>query len=78
MPQMQFQQALIMKQILTAQQATNRAATMKSTTDLAASRAAEISEKLNHDGFEMKKMRQDRNPDHLLHRQSLFSHYPNA
>ncbi|CAK8578473.1 unnamed protein product [Lathyrus sativus] len=52
MQQMQFQQALIMQQTMTAQQAANRAATMKSATDLAAARAAEISKKLNPDGLE--------------------------
>lgn len=48
--QMQFQQALLMQQTLTAQQAANRVATMKSATELAASRAAEISRKLQDDG----------------------------
>lgn len=51
MQQMQFQQALLMQQTLTAQQAANRAATMKSATELAASRAAEISKKLQADGL---------------------------
>lgn len=51
MQQMQFQQALIMQQNMTAQQAANRAATMKSATELAAARAAEISKKLKADGF---------------------------
>ncbi|KAK8987918.1 hypothetical protein V6N11_065523 [Hibiscus sabdariffa] len=51
MQQMQFQHALLMKQTLTAQQATNRAASMKSATELAAARAAEISKKLKDDGF---------------------------
>lgn len=50
MQQMQFQQALLMQQSMTAQQAANRAATMKSATELAAARAAEISKKLNPDG----------------------------
>ncbi len=50
MQQMQFQQALIMQQTMTAQQAANRAATMKSATELAAARAAEISKKLKVDG----------------------------
>jgi len=53
MQQMQFQQALIMQQNMTAQQAANRAATMKSATDLAAARALEISKKLNPDGLEI-------------------------
>ncbi|WJX53115.1 hypothetical protein P8452_39148 [Trifolium repens] len=52
MQQMQFQQALIMQQTMTAQQAANRAATMKSATDLAAARALEISKKLNPDGLD--------------------------
>lgn len=51
MQQMQFQQALIMQQNMTAQQAANRAATMKSATELAAARAAEISKKLKADGL---------------------------
>ncbi|KAH6770136.1 RNA recognition motif protein [Perilla frutescens var. hirtella] len=51
MQQMQFQQALLMQQTLTAQQAANRAATMKSATELAAARAAEISKKLQADGL---------------------------
>lgn len=50
MQQMQFQQALLMQQTMTAQQAANRAATMKSATELAAARAAEISRKLKADG----------------------------
>lgn len=50
MQQMQFQQALLMQQSMTAQQAATRAATMKSATELAAARAAEISKKLNPDG----------------------------
>ncbi|XWS13361.1 hypothetical protein CRYUN_Cryun36dG0031000 [Craigia yunnanensis] len=50
MQQMQFQQALLMQQTLTAQQAANRAASMKSATELAAARAAEISKKLKADG----------------------------
>ncbi|PHT39392.1 hypothetical protein CQW23_22965 [Capsicum baccatum] len=51
MQQMQFQQALLMQQAMTAQQAANRAATMKTATDLAAARAAEISKKLKADGL---------------------------
>lgn len=50
MQQMQFQQALLMQQTMTAQQAANRAATMKSAAELAAARAAEISKKLKADG----------------------------
>ncbi|KAK9138413.1 hypothetical protein Sjap_009007 [Stephania japonica] len=51
MQQMQFQQALLMQQTLTSQQAANRAATMKSATELAAARAAEISRKLKAEGI---------------------------
>uniref|UniRef100_A0A5B6ZJI3 Uncharacterized protein n=1 Tax=Davidia involucrata TaxID=16924 RepID=A0A5B6ZJI3_DAVIN len=51
MQQMQFQQALLMQQTMTAQQAANRAATMKTATELAAARAAEISKKLKADGI---------------------------
>ncbi|CAN1146819.1 hypothetical protein LINPERHAP2_LOCUS15508 [Linum perenne] len=51
MQQMQFQQALLMQQTMTAQQAANRAATMKSATEMAAARAAEISKKLKADGL---------------------------
>ncbi|CAM8893367.1 hypothetical protein QQ045_024377 [Rhodiola kirilowii] len=51
MQQMQFQNALMMQQSMTAQQAANRAATMKSATDLASARAAEISRKLKVDGI---------------------------
>lgn len=50
MQQMQFQQSLLMQQSMAAQQAANRAATMKSATDLAAARAAEISRSLKIDG----------------------------
>ncbi|KAK2988993.1 hypothetical protein RJ640_013984 [Escallonia rubra] len=51
MQQMHFQQALLSQQTMTAQLAANRAATMKTATDLAASRAAEISKKLKADGI---------------------------
>uniref|UniRef100_A0A1J3HB06 RRM domain-containing protein n=1 Tax=Noccaea caerulescens TaxID=107243 RepID=A0A1J3HB06_NOCCA len=50
MQQMQFQQAILMQQAMATQQAANRAATMKSATELAAARAAEISKKLRPDG----------------------------
>lgn len=53
MQQMQFQQALLMQQTMAAQQAASRAATMKSATDLAAARAAEISRSLKPDGSEI-------------------------
>ncbi|KAK8549357.1 hypothetical protein V6N13_009031 [Hibiscus sabdariffa] len=53
MQQMQFQPALLMQQTLTAQQAANRATSMKSAIELAAARAAEISKKLKDDGFVM-------------------------
>lgn len=51
MQQMQFQQALLMQQAYTAQQAASRAASMKTATELAAARAAEISKKLKADGL---------------------------
>lgn len=51
MQQMQFQQALLMQQTLTQQQAANRAASMKTATELAAARAAEISKSLNPNGI---------------------------
>ncbi|KAL3329334.1 hypothetical protein AABB24_036435, partial [Solanum stoloniferum] len=51
MQQMQFQQALLMQQAMTEQQAANRAATMKTATDLAAARAAEISKMLKANGL---------------------------
>ncbi|KVI00425.1 Filamin/ABP280 repeat-containing protein [Cynara cardunculus var. scolymus] len=51
MQQMQFQQALLMQQTMNAQQAANRAATMKTATELAAARAAEISMKLKAEGI---------------------------
>ncbi|KAG9160068.1 hypothetical protein Leryth_005804 [Lithospermum erythrorhizon] len=47
----QFQQSLLLQQTMTAQQAANRAANMKSATELAAARAAEISRKLKVDGI---------------------------
>ncbi|QHO01105.1 RHOMBOID-like protein [Arachis hypogaea] len=55
MQQMQFQQALLMQQTMTAQQAANKAATMKSATELAAAQAAEISKKLKADGPEIER-----------------------
>lgn len=51
MQQMQFQQALMMQQALTAQQAAARSASMKSASDMASARAAEISKKLKSDGL---------------------------
>ncbi|XP_057546721.1 uncharacterized protein LOC130825486 [Amaranthus tricolor] len=51
MQQMQFQQALMMQQTMAAHQAASRAATMKSATELASARAAEISKKMKADGF---------------------------
>ncbi|GLT61009.1 hypothetical protein SLA2020_337450 [Shorea laevis] len=51
MQQMQFQQSLLMQQTMAAQQAANKAASMKSATELAAARAAEISKKLKADGL---------------------------
>ncbi|ERN10061.1 splicing regulatory glutamine/lysine-rich protein 1 isoform X2 [Amborella trichopoda] len=50
MQQMQFQQALIMQQTLASQQAASRAASMKSATEMASARAAEISKMLKPDG----------------------------
>lgn len=49
--QMQFQQALMMQQAMASQQAAARAATMKSATDMASARAAEISKKLKAEGL---------------------------
>ncbi|PKA54468.1 Dynein alpha chain, flagellar outer arm [Apostasia shenzhenica] len=49
--QMQFQQALLMQQTMAAQQAASRAATMKSATEMASARAAEISKKLKAEGL---------------------------
>ncbi|KAL9261444.1 hypothetical protein AKJ16_DCAP10630 [Drosera capensis] len=49
--QMQFQQALLMQQTLTAQQAANKAASLKSATELASARAAEISKKMKAEGL---------------------------
>ncbi|KAH7683062.1 putative splicing factor SR protein [Dioscorea alata] len=51
MQQMNFQQALLMQQTIASQQAANRAATMKSATEMASARAAEISKKLKADGL---------------------------
>ncbi|KAF5176104.1 RNA recognition motif (RRM)-containing protein [Thalictrum thalictroides] len=50
MQQMQFQQALLMQHTMNTQQAANRAATMKSATELASARAAEISKMLKANG----------------------------
>lgn len=66
MQQMQFQQALLMQQTLTAQQAANRAATMKSATDLAAARAAEISKKLQPDGIVAGEKESDRKSRYVV------------
>ncbi|KAK6161703.1 hypothetical protein DH2020_005084 [Rehmannia glutinosa] len=60
MQQMQFQQALLMQQTLTAQQAANRAATMKSATELAAARAAEITKKMQADGLVIEEKESDK------------------
>ncbi|XP_073099370.1 uncharacterized protein [Elaeis guineensis] len=51
MQQMQFQQALLMQQTIASQQAAARAATMKSATEMASARAAEISKKLKAEGL---------------------------
>ncbi|CAA0838636.1 RNA recognition motif (RRM)-containing protein [Striga hermonthica] len=71
--QMHFQQALLMQQTLTAQQAANRAATVKTATELAAARAAEISKKLQADGLvveekESGKMSRSPSPTHAKSR----------
>ncbi|MCL7038959.1 hypothetical protein MKW94_001823, partial [Papaver nudicaule] len=50
MQQLQFQQALVMQQNMNTMQAANRAATMKSATEMACARAAEIGKKLKADG----------------------------
>ncbi|KAF5727426.1 Dynein alpha chain flagellar outer arm [Tripterygium wilfordii] len=79
MQQMQFQQALLMQQTLTAQHAANRAATMKSATELAAARAAEISKKLKADGFgtEEKEIREkSRSPSTSLAKSKSRSRSP--
>ncbi|KAK9664547.1 hypothetical protein RND81_14G050400 [Saponaria officinalis] len=65
MQQMQFQQALLMQQTMNAQQAANRAATLKSATDLASARAAEITMKMKAEGFtvdEIDSERKSRSP----------------
>ncbi|KAJ0235765.1 RNA recognition motif [Hirschfeldia incana] len=62
MQQMQFQQAILMQQAMATQQAANRAATMKSATELAAARAAEISRKLNPDGVVNDEKEDDKKP----------------
>ncbi|KAL5781947.1 hypothetical protein ACOSP7_006976 [Xanthoceras sorbifolium] len=79
MQQMQFQQALLMQQTLTAQQAANRAASMKSATELAAARAAEISKKLKADGLgdeEKQTKDKSRSPSPLLARSRSKSRSP--
>ncbi|KAH9325526.1 hypothetical protein KI387_005704, partial [Taxus chinensis] len=50
MQQLQFQQALVMQQAMASQQAASRAATLKSASEAAAVRAAEISKTLKGDG----------------------------
>ncbi|RZR95241.1 hypothetical protein BHM03_00024095 [Ensete ventricosum] len=52
MQQMQFQQALMMQQAMASQQAAARAATMKSATEMASARAAEISKMLKAEVIE--------------------------
>lgn len=46
MQQMQFQQALYMQQAMATQQAASRAATLKSASEMASARAAEITKRL--------------------------------
>ncbi|KAB2600447.1 hypothetical protein D8674_010718 [Pyrus ussuriensis x Pyrus communis] len=53
LPMVMQKQALLMQQTMTAQQGANRATTMKTATELAAARAAEISKKLNADEVEI-------------------------
>ncbi|KAF2541747.1 hypothetical protein F2Q68_00031776 [Brassica cretica] len=60
--QMQFQQAILMQQAMATQQAANKAATMKSATELAAARAAEISRKLNPNGVGNDEKEADQKP----------------
>nr|VDD51540.1 unnamed protein product [Brassica oleracea] len=62
MQQMQFQQAILMQQAMATQQAANKAATMKSATELAAARAAEISRKLNPNGVGNDEKEADQKP----------------
>lgn len=50
MQQLQFKQALLMQQSMATQQAATRAASMKSATEMASARAAEISKTLKVDG----------------------------
>ncbi|KNA03175.1 hypothetical protein SOVF_211720 [Spinacia oleracea] len=79
MQQMQFQQALLMQQTMTAQQAANRAATVKSATDLASARAAEISKKLRADGFvadEIEPEKKSRSPSPSIVRSKSKSRSP--
>ncbi|CAN6924778.1 unnamed protein product [Brassica oleracea] len=60
--QMQFQQAILMQQAMATQQAANKAATMKSATELAAARAAEISRKQNPNGVGNDEKEADQKP----------------
>lgn len=79
MQQMQFQQALLMQQTMTAQQAANRAATVKSATDLAAARAAEISKKMKAEGFaidEIEPEKKSRSPSPAIARSRSMSRSP--
>ena len=66
MQQMQFQQALMMQQTMAAHQAASRAATMKSATELASARAAEISKKMKADGFVIDEKEPEKNSRYLL------------
>lgn len=66
MQQMQFQQALLMQQAYTAQQAASRAATMKTATELAAARAAEISKKLKADGLVTESKEEDEKSKYVM------------
>eukprot|EP00252_Welwitschia_mirabilis_P027585 TRINITY_DN94_c0_g2_i1.p1 TRINITY_DN94_c0_g2~~TRINITY_DN94_c0_g2_i1.p1 ORF type:complete len:505 (+),score=126.51 TRINITY_DN94_c0_g2_i1:363-1877(+) len=69
MQQMQFKQALLMQQTMASQQAASRAASMKSATEMASARAAEISKKLKAEGVGMDEKasnRKSRSCKHLI------------
>ncbi|KAI0492649.1 hypothetical protein KFK09_026925 [Dendrobium nobile] len=77
--QMQFQQALLMQQTMSAQQAASRAATMKSATEMASARAAEISKKLKAEGLvddDKEVNKKSRSPASPQHRSNSRSQSP--
>ncbi|KAF8388454.1 hypothetical protein HHK36_027126 [Tetracentron sinense] len=79
MQQMQFQQAIHMQQTMFLQQTANRAAIMKSATEMASSRAAEISKKLKADGVgtdEKETNQKSRSPSALRLRSKSKSRSP--